>query len=69
MSIHNKEETEAVLDMAAAYKEIIEAKDRLIEQLREDKTALMQRRNWLEKKIGYLTNIMELTGWDKGRPW
>ena len=69
MSIHNKEEIEAVLDMAAAYKEIIEAKDKLIEQLREDKAQLLHQRARNLDELAQLRMVMELTGWDKGRPW
>jgi hypothetical protein len=69
MSIHNKEEIEAVLDMAAAYKEIIEAKDKLIEQLREDKDTLLHQRARNLGELAQLRMVMELTGWDKGRPW
>ena len=69
MSIHNKEETEAVMDMAAAYKEIIEAKDKLIEQLREDKAQLLHQRARNLDELAQLRMVMELTGWDKGRPW
>ena len=69
MSIHNKEETEAVMDMAAAYKEIIEAKDKLIEQLREDRTQLLHQRARNLEELARLRMVMELTGWDKGRPW
>ena len=69
MSIHNKEETEAVMNMAAAYKEIIEAKDKLIEQLREDKAQLLHQRARNLDELAQLRMVMELTGWDKGRPW
>ena len=69
MSIHNKEETEAVMDMAAAYKEIIEAKDKLIEQLREDKAQLLHQRARNLDELAQLRMVMEITGWDKGRPW
>lgn len=69
MSIHNKEEIEAVLDMAAAYKEIIEAKDKLIEQLREYcRKANIEEHN-LRVELTRMQMVMELTGWDKGRPW
>ena len=69
MSIHNKEETEAVMDMAAAYKEIIEAKDKLIEQLREYcRKANIEEHN-LRVELTRMQMVMELTGWDKGRPW
>ena len=69
MSIHNPEETEAIMAMAAAYKEVIEAKDKLIEQLREDKAQLLHQRARNLDELAQLRMVMELTGWDKGRPW
>ena len=68
MSIHEPDEA-LVVAMAAAYKEIIEAKDRLIEQLLEDKDTLLHQRARNLGELAQLRMVMELTGWDKGRPW